>query len=85
MTFTKNIEFRQLENTIWDLNQNGYTVSKSKINGNNVILFYDKTRENHFLKRKTLTLTPQDFEVIQTIQKTKIISFERFFGFFRCK
>lgn len=78
MTFTKEVSYRALENEIYDLNRQGYSISKSERYEDKYLLFFSKKGDEEFiLKRRTLTLENKDIVLGSQIAKKN--RFEKFF------
>lgn len=72
---------RKLENSIAGLNDSGFTVQSSKLQGENIILAYYKNVDLFEMKRRSLTLDFKSDEVIKTMQ-VKRNSWERLLAIF---
>jgi len=73
----REIPNRQLENEILDLNKNGYTVLRSKANGDKIQLFYEKNFPIE-LSRVNLSCLEEEENVIH--EKVHRTSFGKVFN-----
>lgn len=81
ITLHREIPIKQLENELMALNQEGYTVYCSKLNGETIILSYRPLTEIHELKRRSLTLKFPEDDILG-VHKTKKPFWKRLFSMF---